>query len=52
MEPAPDLKLTDYDESGVDLTLIDWFRSLTDDERLDYVDQCLAAGSEVFSTPC
>ena len=38
MEPDPGLKLTDYDENGVDLTLIRWFLSLTPAERLEYLD--------------
>jgi hypothetical protein len=38
MEPAPGVKLTDCDESGVDLTLIRWFLSLTPAERLEHLD--------------
>ena len=39
VEPIPGEKLTDYDEAGVDLTLIRWWQSLTALEKLRYVDQ-------------
>jgi hypothetical protein len=32
-------QLTDYDENGVDLTLIRWWQSLTPLEQLRFVDQ-------------
>ncbi len=33
-----DPEITDYDENGVDLTLIRWWQSLTPVEKLKYID--------------
>ncbi len=38
-EPAP---LPDYNEDGVDLTLIRWMLSLTPKERLEFLEDHLA----------
>ena len=42
--PAPPL---DYSESGVDLTLIRWFLSLTPAERLEFLDERISEIIEI-----